>query len=560
MQNEGLSTNKQELSNLIQFWDQLSEIEKIKFQNEINQKIDFKLKMHKQELSIKLDQFEQSHLIQFWEELNEVEKTKLQNEIQKIDFKDLNEKFLKTNEESQVFSKLDSCMKPIPSDLKGSYQNSTPEQLENYESKGLKAISDGKVAVILLAGGQGTRLGVNYPKGMYSVGLPSKKTLFQLQAERLIRAQELASKKFNKNQKKSVVPWYVMTSENTHEMIQKYFEENKYFGLESENMSFFEQGTLPCLTKNGKLLLDQKNKISRAPDGNGGLYKALLEQNILDDMEKRGIEYVHIYCVDNILIRIADPVFIGFCIEKKANCAAKVVRKIQPEESVGVICKVNDQFQVVEYSEISEETRNLRDTNGDLTYNAGNICNHFLTFDFLGEVCKVHEKNLKHHIAEKKINYIDESGMLQKPNSKNGIKLEKFIFDIFPFSNNFAIWEVVRRDEFSPLKNGTNEINDNEITCRKHILEQHSNWIENAGIDFENLYKADDSMINFEISPLISYAGEGLKINNFDLKDLKTLKTEKYANLVLELDTNDSYVLLGGEEQIKAFYEKRNQI
>jgi len=510
--------------------------------------------MLKQELITSLKQHEQQHLIQFWDELNEIENSKLQSEIQKIDFNDLNENFLKTQEENKVLSKLDSCMKPIPSDLKGSYQDSTAEQLEGYESKGFKAIADGEVAVILLAGGQGTRLGVNYPKGMYSVGLPSKKTLFQLQAERLIRIQRLASEKYNK--KSSVVPWYVMTSENTHEHIKNYFDENKYFGLEKENMSFFEQGTLPCLTKTGKLLLDQKNKISRAPDGNGGLYKALLEQNILDDMASRGVKYVHIYCVDNILIRIADPIFIGFCIEKQANCAAKVVRKIQPEESVGVICKVNDQFQVVEYSEISEETRNLRDSNGDLTYNAGNICNHFLTFNFLDEICKVHEKNLKYHIAEKKINYIDESGILKKPTSKNGIKLEKFIFDIFPFSNNFAIWEVVRHDEFSPLKNGTKETNDNEITCRKHILEQHKNWIEKAGINLENLKTEDDSMINFEISPLISYAGEGLKFSDVDLKSLK-----KDENMVLESDSNDSYVLLSSQEQIMAYYnEKKNQM
>lgn len=188
---------------------------------------------------------------------------------------------------------------------------------------GLKAIANGEVAVVLLAGGQGTRLGVSYPKGMYSVGLPSSKTLFQLQAERLKRVQELAVEK-HAAETGTVVPWYIMTSENTHQMIQNYFQENQFFNLNKENVSFFEQGTLPCLTKDGKLLLDQKNKISRAPDGNGGLYKALLKENVLADMAKRGVKYVHIYCVDNILIRIADPVFIGFCIEKQSDCAAKV--------------------------------------------------------------------------------------------------------------------------------------------------------------------------------------------------------------------------------------------
>lgn len=511
--------------------------------------------MQHQELINNLKQHEQEHLLNFWADLNETERQKLTGEINKINFKELNEDFIKTKEEHKAFSKLDSLMEPIPSESKGSYQNSTIEQLESYESIGLNAIAAGEVAVVLLAGGQGTRLGVSYPKGMYSVGLPSGKTLFQLQAERLNRVQELASEQTGKAS--SVIPWYVMTSENTHNMIKNYFEENKFFNLEKDDVKFFEQGTLPCLTKNGKLLLDQKNKISRAPDGNGGLYKALLEQDVISDMAHRGIKYVHIYCVDNILIRIADPIFIGFCMEKQANCAAKVVRKTQPDEQVGVICKVNGKYQVVEYSEISESTRNLRDENGDLSYNAGNICNHFLTFDFLNDICKFHEKNLKHHIAEKKINYIDESGMLKKPTVKNGIKLEKFIFDIFQFSDKFAIWEVVRKDEFSPLKNGTNEATDNEITCRKHILEQHARWIEKAGIDLENL-KNDGSMINFEISPLVSYSGEGMDFAEVDLSIF-----EKSDHMVLERcitsiekDKNDwdNLSLLIGQEEITMHY------
>lgn len=507
--------------------------------------------MEKEELITLLKPHNQDHLVKFWDELVDSDKEKLLNDIQNINLAELSESFHKTQQENKTLSKLDSCMEPVPAELKGSYRKSSKEQLEAYERTGLKAIAEGEVAVILLAGGQGTRLGVNYPKGMYSVGLPSQKTLFQLQAERLFRIQELAAKKYGT--KSCVVPWYVMTSENTHNMITEYFDKNEYFQLKKQNVSFFEQGTLPCLTKNGSLLLDQKNKVSRAPDGNGGLYKALVEKNIINDMAERGVKYIHIYCVDNILIRICDPIFIGFSIEKELNCAAKVVKKIQPEEQVGVICKVNGQFQVVEYSEISEETRTLRDDEGDLTYNAGNICNHFLTFDFLEDFCKNHEKNLKYHIAEKKINYIDDNGMLKKPISKNGIKLEKFIFDVFPFSKNFGIWEVVRRDEFSPLKNGTNELNDNEITCRKHILEQHARWIENAGFDLE---KIDGSMINFEISPLVSYSGEGL---NFD-GDFNNIEKKEY--MVLEKNTigSNEHILLTDRNKITEFYDAKRKM
>ena len=274
--------------------------------------------MEKNELSNYLKTYNQEHLVQFWDELSDEEKCQLFNEINQIEFAELSDSFLKAKTENEAFKKLDAAMEPLPAHIKGSYQNATTQQLDSYRAAGLKAISASEVAVVLRAGGQGTRLGVTYPKGMYSVDLPSNKTLFQLQAERLRRVQEMAA------DKSAVIPWYIMTSENTQRTIKDYFEQNDYFHLNKEHVMFFEQGNLPCLTRAGQLLLDQKNKISRAPDGNGGLYKALLKANVLADMASRGIKYIHIYCVDNILIRIADPVFIGFCLEKNVDCAAKV--------------------------------------------------------------------------------------------------------------------------------------------------------------------------------------------------------------------------------------------
>lgn len=259
--------------------------------------------------------------------------------------------------------------------------------LKEYESEGLRAIANNEVAVILLAGGQGTRLGVDYPKGMYSVGLASNKSLLQLQAERLLKLKSLASAQSSSMTNPSL-PWYIMVSEHTLESTVNYFQQNNYFGLEKSDVMFFKQGTLPCFFKDGRVIMDGKSTISRAPDGNGGLYRALRDNGLLDDMIERGVKYVHVYCVDNILVKVADPVFTGFCIRKELNCGSKVVKKVMPEESVGVICKRDGVYQVVEYSEISEAMRNLRAQDGDLVFNAGNICNHFFTLEFLDSVCR----------------------------------------------------------------------------------------------------------------------------------------------------------------------------
>lgn len=349
--------------------------------------------MNKQDLVELLKPFGQEHLLNHWDELNEEQKKHLTADIHEVDFAQMEKNFSRIkNEMNNTVQEFDEHMQPVPSELKGSFEKSTVEQLNQYEMLGLRAIASNQVAVLLLAGGQGTRLGVNYPKGMYSVGLLSGKSLYQLQGERLVKLKQYANKLFpdeaKKSQPNSSIPWYIMTSEHTQESTIDFFKKNKFFGLDSENVKFFEQFMLPCLTNQGKIILDQKDKISKAPDGNGGLYRALFKRNILDDMKQKNIKYIHVYCVDNILVKMADPVFIGFCLTKNANCAAKVVKKVEPDEKVGVICKVKDRFQVVEYSEISEKTRNLRLADGDLLYNAGNICNHFFDYEFLSELCR----------------------------------------------------------------------------------------------------------------------------------------------------------------------------
>lgn len=334
---------------------------------------------------------------------------------------------------------------------------------------------------------------------MYDVGLQSRKTLFRIQAERIQKLQQLA---FELTGKHGVITWYIMTSEHTIQPTYEYFMANKYFGLKKENVILFEQGSLPCFEYDGKIILDEKYRIARAPDGNGGIYRAMKNQGILADMTKRGVLYLHAHSVDNILIKVADPIFIGYCVQENADCAAKVVEKSHPNEPVGVVAIVDGKYQVVEYSEISAKTAEMRNSDGRLSFSAGNICNHFFSTAFLQKIGSTYETELKLHVAKKKIPFIDNSGKRITPEKPNGIKIEKFVFDVFEFAEKFVAMEVPRDVEFSALKNADSAGKDCPSTARNDLYRLHKKFIEAAG----GIVHGDEC----EISPFISYAGENL--------------------------------------------------
>lgn len=464
----------------------------------------------------------QSHLFAFWDTLSAEQQAELAQQLDELDVARVNQVFhtaIKADEEARAGKSHQVQPPPASSVVNTIEGEADPAKVQHYRTMGLDAIAQGHVGVLLMAGGQGTRLGSSAPKGCYDIGLPSHKSLFQIQAERILRLQTLAAKHAAGSASSStsssavVIPWYIMTSGPTRKDTEAFFAQNNYFGLEQRNIVFFEQGTLPCLSLEGKILLETPSTVATAPDGNGGLYRALRtpynkgqRETVISDLEQRGIKYLHAYGVDNCLVKVGDPVFLGVCLEQGVQAGVKVVKKEDPKESVGVVALRDGKFGVVEYSEIPAALSEARDDTGELAFRAANIVNHFYTTRFLADDVPAFEGEMAFHIARKKIPTVDlRAGDKVKPTVPNGMKLELFVFDVFPFcGDRLAVHEVARREEFSPLKNAKGTGVDDEDTSRRDLLAQQARWLEKAGV------KVDEG-VEVELSPLLTYSGEGLE-------------------------------------------------
>lgn len=438
----------------------------------------------KDELIVFLTKFGQQHILKYWNQLNLPEKDHLISQIRSIDFEHLEELYQMAKSQNSV----KKHVIPEPANIM------TLDKRKIHDSGmvqiGEDALKDGKVAAFLVAGGQGSRLGFNGPKGIYPISPVKKKSLFQVHSEKLLAT----GKKYGVE-----IPWYIMTSETNDESTRTFFKKNKYFGYSCENIMFFKQGMMPALDKNGKLILDSVSHIFVSPNGHGGSIKALWESGAINDMQKRGIEYIFYFQIDNVLTNICDPVFIGYHIEGHSEMSSKVVRKAYPEEKMGVICSMEGKMGVLEYSDMTNEEMYALNPDGSLKFWAGSIASHVINVNFIER-----ENNkgfrLPYHIAEKSIPYLDDNGRRVLPEEKNGYKFETFVFDALADSKNPITIEVERDMEFSALKN--KEGKDSPESVRDDLLRIYKAWLSHAGI------KVPENITNMEISPFFALDGQ----------------------------------------------------
>ena len=387
------------------------------------------------EIKYKLKKYNQEHLLNFYDSLDERKKEQLLAQIENIDFELINSLYNKTKEKKGQGHEADS-IEPIS--FIDKYKLN--EEYKYYENIGKKAIKEGKLACVTMAGGQGTRLGHTGPKGTYDIGLDSHKSLFELLCDYI----KTEAQKYNVQ-----IPWFIMTSRENNEETIKFFEKNKYFGYEN-NIYFFIQGELPMIDTEGKILIGEDYLIKQAADGHGGIYESLLKSGMTEKMKQMGVEWVFIGGVDNCLAKMVDPVLMGIAIDKNVSIAGKSVVKANPHEKVGAFCKKNGKPYVIEYSEITDEMAEAVDENGELLYGESHIlCNLFS----IEAIERMGKEPLPYHTAFKKAVYIDKDGNKIVPDSPNAFKFEAFLFDAFNAVDDLAVLRVKREEEFAPVKN-----------------------------------------------------------------------------------------------------------
>ena len=408
------------------------------------------------EIKAELKKYNQEHLLNGYDKLDENKKQELLKQIQNIDFELMN--YLYESTKSEVTAKQDEITPMEYLDKSKLY-----DDYKYYETIGKKAIQEGKLAAVTMAGGQGTRLGHDGPKGTYDIGLESHKSLFELLSDGL----KEEGKKYN-----VTIPWFIMTSKENNKQTVEFFEKHRFFGYQKDkNIFFFNQGELPMMDTEGKILIGEDGMIKLAADGHGGIYEALVKNNMIEKMKQLGIEWVFIGGVDNCLVKMVDPVLMGIAIDKGVTVACKSVVKANPKEKVGVFCRRNGKPNVIEYTEITDEMAEAKDEDGELVYGESHIlCNLFN----VSAIERMGATPLPYHMAYKKASYIDHEGNLVIPDSPNAYKFEAFLFDAFGEVDDMAILRVKREEEFAPVKNADSAGVDCPKTARNLYKKFHN--------------------------------------------------------------------------------------
>jgi len=471
-----------------------------------------------------LQEHSQSHLLAFWDHLSPDQRHNLLTQLSSLDWPKIDDYV------ADCVKKLPSVKLPAdlaPPEFYPAQSKNRRQQAKYAQARelGEKLISAGKVAAFVVAGGQGTRLGFDRPKGDLPITPVKNKALFRIFAETIAAAS---------NKYQATCPWYIMTSPLNHHQTIEIFRKNDYYGLEPNNVFIFQQGTLPNFSFDGKILLADKGQIAASPDGHGGSLKALYVGGAVDDMKKRGIEFISYWQVDNPLINIFDPLFIGLHALDRAEMSSKTVIKTGPYEKVGNFCIADGRLTVIEYSDLPDDLAEKLNPvgqaisrqgwpvppcgNGSLAFQLGSIAIHIISTAFV-EKLNAHGFSLPVHRAVKKIPHIDRKGNPIEPKKPNGIKLETFIFDALPLAQNSIILETIRSQEFAPTKNATGI--DSIETTRQMIIDRTADWLQAAGVQIPR--KADGSPdCTLEIAPAFALHKEDVKQKRDRIPSIKS--------------------------------------
>jgi UDP-N-acetylglucosamine/UDP-N-acetylgalactosamine diphosphorylase len=445
--------------------------------------------INKSELEALLQPHNQLHVLQFWEQLDAAGRAQLAEQVRSIDF-DLLDSLFRDEIDQPDWAELARQASPPPAvrlhERAPGATNPLNITAEAARRAGVAALEAGEVGVILVAGGQGSRLGFEKPKGMYPIGPLSKATLAQIHLEK-IRA---IAKRHGKS-----TPLYMMTSPVTHDDTLEFLADNAHFGLAKDDLFVFCQGTMPAVdAKTGQVLLEAKDSIFLSPDGHGGTVAALGASGAFDHMRRRGIKHLFYFQVDNPLAPICDAELIGFHILAKSELTSLAIAKQSPQERLGNFVMINDRVSIIEYSDFPDDVAEQRDANGQLVYWAGSVAIHVFDVAFLERSLRLKD-TLPFHVARKKAEYVGDDGQLVKPSEPNALKFERFIFDLLPHAERPIVVEYAEEEAFAPLKNASGAPKDTPEYVHKFLLEQHRRWLEAAGAHVA-------PGVDVEISPL----------------------------------------------------------